>query len=183
MDIIFIQGGGEGGYEADEKLVASLQQELGEAFTVHYPRIFSDETLPDFGWLKQIGNEISCIKGEIILVGHSLGASMMLKYLSENKVQKILAGIFLLSPPFWSGDEDWVQGLKLKDNFVENLTEKVPVFLYHCRDDEIVPSNHLTFYRQKLPGATVREIKSGGHQFDNGLSIVAEDIFTLLTKK
>lgn len=177
--ILFIQGGGgKEDYEADAKLVDSLREALGEAYTVHYP-FLPDESSPDFGRKKQIVKEISSLSGEIILVGHSLGASMLLKYLSESPVQKKIAGIFLISTPFWSGDEDWKQGLKLHENFADKLPEDVPVFLYHCHDDEVVPFNHLSLYAQKLPQATVREIPSGGHQLNNDLSIVARDIKSL----
>src|SRR5687768_15013607 len=112
--VLFIQGGGgEEDYAADAKLVASLQQRLGKSYSVHYP-FLPDESTSDFGRKKQIGKEISTIEGEVILAGHSLGASMLLKYLSESKIQKKIAGIFLISTPFWRGDEDWKQGLKLK---------------------------------------------------------------------
>lgn len=177
--VLFIQGGGgKEDYEADAKLVASLREALGEAYTVHYP-LLSDESSPDLGRKKQIGKEISLIQGEIILAAHSLGASMLLKYLSEAEVKKEIAGIFLISAPFWSGDEDWKQAFKLQKNFADNLPEDVPVFLYHCRDDEEIPFDHLGFYAEKLPQATVREIASGGHQLNNDLSLVAKDIKTL----
>lgn len=177
--ILFIQGGGsEEDYAADAKLVASLKKALGESYRVHYP-LLPTESAPDFGRKKQIGKEISTIKGEIILVGHSLGASMLLKYLSESRVQKKIAGIFLLSTPFWSGREDWVQGLKLLPNFADKLPKDVPIFLYHCRDDEEVPFDHLRLYAQSLPQATIREITSGGHQLNNDLSLAAKDIKSL----
>lgn len=177
--VLFIQGGGGNeDYNADAKLVASLREALGSAYTVHYP-LLPDESSPDFGRTKQIGKEISLIKGEIILVGHSLGASMLLKYLSENKIKKKIAGIFLISTPFWSGQEDWKQGLKLDEDFPDKLPKNVPVFLYHCRDDEEVPFEHLSLYAQKLSQAIVREVRSGGHQFNNDLSIVAKDIKSL----
>lgn len=178
-EIVFIQGGGNGGYEADAKLVSSLKKGLGTTYRVHYPKMSSDETSPDFGWPKQIGNEISSVQGKIILVGHSFGASMLLKYLSENKIEKDISGIFLISTPFWSGDEDWVQGLRLQGDFADQLPKGLPVFLYHCRDDEEAPFNHLKYYEQKLPWATVREIANGGHQLNNDLSIVANDIRSL----
>ena len=145
---------------------------------VHYP-LLSNESSPDFGRRKQIDKEISLIHGEVILVGHSLGASMLLKYLSENEVKKKIVGIFLISTPFWSGDEDWKQGLKLREDFPDKLPKNVPIFLYHCRDDEEVPFEHLSIYARKLPQATVREIASGGHQLNNNLSLVANDIKTL----
>lgn len=175
-EILFIQGGGNGGYEADAKLVSSLREALGTAYEVHYPEISSDETAPDFGWLNQIGKEISEIEGEVILAAHSFGASMLLKYLSENKIKKNIFGIFLISTPFWSGDEDWVQGLKLNENFANNLPKHVPVFLYHCKDDEEVPFEHLEIYVERLPQATVRKITHGGHQLNNNLSLIANDI-------
>jgi uncharacterized protein len=177
--VLFIQGGGgKEDHEADAKLVTSLREALGKAYTVHYP-LLPNESSPDFGRRKQIGKEISLIKGEIIFVGHSLGASMLLKYFSENDVKKNIAGMFLIATPFWSGDEDWQQALKLQEDFPDTLPENVPIFLYHCRDDEEVPFEHLSLYAQKLPQATVREIASGGHQLNNNLSLVAKDIRSL----
>ena len=111
--VLFIQGGGEGGYAADAKLVASLQKTLGKDYEVSYPQMQTDDTAPDFGWLKQIEKAISNLSDNFILVAHSLGASFLLKYLSENKVSKKIAGIFLVSTPFWSGKEQWEQGSKL----------------------------------------------------------------------
>ena len=177
--VLFIQGGGGNeDYKADAKLVASLRETLGSAYTIHYP-LLSNESSPDFGRKKQIDKEISLVKGEIILVGHSLGASMLLKYLSENEVKKKIAGIFLISTPFWRGQEDWKQGLKLQEDFAGKLPKNVPIFLYHCRDDEEVPFAHLSLYAQNLPGAIVREVGSGGHQLNNNLSLVAMDIKSL----
>lgn len=177
--VLFIQGGGgEEDYAVDAKLVASLQKALGEAYMVHYP-LLPNESVPDFGRKEQISKEISSIDGEIILVAHSLGASMLLKYLSESRVKKKIAGIFLMATPFWSGDEDWKQPFKLHKDFAGKLPQNVPVFLYHSKDDEEVPFDHLDLYGQSLPQATVREIASGGHQLNNDLSRVAEDIKSL----
>ena len=179
-DVLFIQGGGEKGYEADAKLAASLQQSLGGSYKVYYPPMQTNETEPDFGWPEQIGKEISKMNNEVIFVGHSLGASMFLKFLTENEVKNKIAGIFLISTPFWSGDEDWVKGLRLKEDFSNDLPGNIPVFLYHCRDDEEIPFDHLARYRQKIPHATVREMTSGGHQLNNDLTIIARDIRSLL---
>ena len=177
--VLFIHGAGDEGYEADKKLVASLQAGLGETYELRYPQMFSDETLSDFGWPPQIGKEIASIKGNVILVAHSLGASLLLKYLSEKETKKKIRAIFLISTPFWRGDEDWKQGLKLHKNFPDKLPKKVPVFLYHCKDDKEVPFDHLGLYSQNLPQATVREIANGSHQLNNDLTIVAKDIQSL----
>jgi predicted alpha/beta hydrolase family esterase len=177
--VLFIQGGGDGGYEADAKLVDSLQKALGKDYEINYPQLETDDAAPDFSWLKQIGQEIDKLRDDIILVAHSLGASLLLKYLSENKVSKKMAGIFLISTPFWSGKEEWVQGLKLREDFAENVPKNSRIFFYHCRDDEEIPFDHIASYRHKLPAATFREIESGGHQLGNDLNLVAKDIKNL----
>lgn len=177
--VLFIPGGGEGGYEADEALVVSLKSILGKEYGVNYPKIQSDESASDFGWPKQIGKKISESNDDFILVGHSFGASMILKFLSENSVAKKIKGIFLIATPFWRGNEEWQQGLKLKENFADNLPVGVPIILYHCKDDEEIPFSHFGLYKQKLPQANFREIESGGHQFNNDLTLVANDIKSL----
>ncbi len=115
----------------------------------------------------------------LILVGHSFGASMILKYLSENTVPNKLNGIFLIATPFWSGNEDWIKGLRLKDNFTQNLPEAVPVYFYHAKDDDEIPLSHLYYYKEKIIRAKFRVIDHGDHQFNNALSIVGKDINNL----
>jgi predicted alpha/beta hydrolase family esterase len=177
--VLFIQGGGEDGYTADKKMVDSLQTALGDGFEVSYPALQSDESKPDFGWPEQIGKAIDDMKGDLILVGHSLGASLILKYLSENKIQKKINGIFLLATPFWSGEEDWVKGLMLKNDFPGKLPDEVPISMYYNRDDQEVSFDHLDLYASKLPQATIHKMKSGGHQFNNDLNFLAADIKNL----
>jgi len=116
---------------------------------------------------------------KLVLVGHSLGASMLLKYLSENKTSKKIEGVFLVATPFWSGEEGWVEGLKLRTDFPDKLPKDVPIFLYHSIDDKIIPVEHLLQYRERLREATVREIPTGGHQMNDDLTLVANDIKTL----
>jgi serine hydrolase len=176
--VLFIHGGGDNGHAADAKLAASLQEALGGTYNVRYPQMPNDNT-PDFGWLRQIGKEISAINGEVILVGHSLGASMLLKYLSEHKVHNQIDGLFLISTPFWTGDEDWKEGLMLRDDFADTLPADLPIFLYHSRDDEEVPIAHLRIYGEKLPRAHIHEVPTGGHQFGNDVTQVAADIKNL----
>jgi predicted alpha/beta hydrolase family esterase len=182
QQILFIQGGGEGAYEADGKLVASLRNALGVAYEVLYPQM-PNESDPDYGpWKGQIKKELAALKGEVILIGHSLGSSFLLKYLAEEKLEKSIAGIFLMATPYWGGDGWQYEGYErvaLPEDFASKLPGGAPIFLYHSRDDEIVPFAHLALYAEKLPQATIREVDGGGHQFSNDLSEVASDIANL----
>jgi predicted alpha/beta hydrolase family esterase len=180
--ILFIQGGGEGAYEEDGQLVAYLRNALGAAYEVLYPQM-PNESDPDYEpWKVQIKKELAALEGEVILIGHSLGSSFLLKYVSEEKIEKTIAGIFLMATPYWGGD-GWLyegyEGIALPEDFASKLPSGAPIFLYHSRDDGFVPFAHLALYAEKLPQATIREFDGRGHQFNNDLSEVVEDIKSL----
>jgi predicted alpha/beta hydrolase family esterase len=180
--VLFIQGGGEGAYEEDEKLVAYLRNALEAVYEVRYPQM-PNEREPDYElWKVQIKKELAALEGKVILVGHSLGGSVLLKYLAEEKIEKAIAGIFLMATPYWGGDGWQYEGyerIALPEAFASKLPSGAPIFLYHSRDDEIVPFAHLALYAEKLPQATIREFDGRGHQFNNDLYEVASDIANL----
>lgn len=177
--ILFIQGAGEGAYAADKKLADSLKRSLGTAYTVQYPAM-PHEDEPDYAaWKHQIEEELAKTKGPVILVGHSLGGSMLIKYLSEVEIKNQIAGIFLIAIPFWGGDGWLYEGyeeLELADGFAARLPRSVPIFLYQGRNDEIVPFDHLALYAKALSQATVRELDDRNHQLNDNLTDVANDI-------
>jgi uncharacterized protein len=176
--ILFIHGGGgEGAYKEDGLLVASLQNALGAAFEVYYPKMPLEESAGYADWKAQIATELSALDDQIILVAHSVGGSILLKYLSEEQVEKPIAGLFLLAVPYFGGDENWnYPDMNLPQDFATKLPAIARIFLYHSRDDEVVSFAHLAMYAAKLPQATIREFDGRGHQFGNDLTEVAEDI-------
>lgn len=103
--VLFIQGAGEGAYEQDEKLAASLQDALGTEYQVLYPQMPNEESPKDEAWISQMSKELATLDGKVILVGHSAGGAVLLKYLLKENVGKPIAGIFLISIPYW-GPED-----------------------------------------------------------------------------
>lgn len=175
--VLFIQGAGEGAYEEDGLLVASLQNALGPGYDVHYPKMPEDDSSTYEDWKAPIERELDTIAGEAILVGHSVGASVLTKYLSEGQVEKVIKGLFLLATPYWGADEfwKWDEG-RLPDDAAAKLASLPRIFLYHSRDDDVVPFAHLALYAAKLPQATIREFNGRGHQFGNDLAEVADDI-------
>jgi uncharacterized protein len=180
--VLFIQGAGKGAYEEDKELAASLRKALGTDYEVHYPAMLDEDNAPYEQWKQQIEKELAAMQGTIILVGHSVGASVLIKCMSETEVKKPIAGIFLIATPFWGGNGWRYEGyeeLALPKGFAAKLPKGASIFLYHCRDDETVPFEHLALYAQVLPQASVRELDAGGHQLNNDLFEVAQDIKTL----
>jgi predicted alpha/beta hydrolase family esterase len=174
--VLFVHGAGEGAHEADKKLAASLEDALGSGYEVRSPKM-PDEDSPEIeAWKDRISEELAEMDGEVVLVGHSVGALILLKYLSEGEPEMPVGGLFLVAAPY-VGTGGWeVEEGALREDFASKLPEGLPVFLYHGREDEVVPFEHLALYAEALPRATVRELGGRGHQFDEDLSEVAPDI-------
>jgi uncharacterized protein len=180
--ILFIQGGGSGAHNEDGQLVASLEKHLSAAYEVRYPQM-PKESDPDYQrWRPKIRQELAAVRGKVILVGHSLGGSFLLKYLSEERIETGVAGLFLIATPYWGGDGwryEGYEGVALPEDFASKLPKGAPIFFYHSRDDEVVPFAHLALYEDKLPQGTVRAFDGRGHQLNNDLSEVVADIKSL----
>ena len=181
--VLFIQGGGEGAHEEDGELVKSLRDVLGTEYNVRYPKMPEEENSGYEVWKAQISKELTALDDAVILVGHSIGSSMLLKYLAEENVENSIAGIFLIAAPYW-GTGGWqADEFKLDEDRASKFLKALPVFFYHSRDDDIVPITHLALHAEKFPQAMVREFDGRGHQFNNDLSEVAADIKSLSISK
>jgi predicted alpha/beta hydrolase family esterase len=176
--VLFIRGGGgEVAYAADGSLVASLQNALGTAYEVRYPSMPFEDSAGYAGWKAEIGKELSALDDAVILVAHSVGGAILLKYLIEEPVENPITGLFLLATPYFGGDENWNYAeMNLPPDFAAMLPAIPRIFLYHSRDDEVVPFAHLALYAARLPQAAIREYDGRGHQLGNDLADVAEDI-------
>ena len=177
--VLFIQGAGEGAYDEDGEVVKSLRDKLGSEYNVRYPKMPEEEDQGYEAWKAQISKELAALDEEVILVGHSVGSSMLLKYLSEEKVENSITGIFLIAAPYWGAGGWELNEFRLDEGRASKLLKTIPVFFYHSRDDDIVPFAHLAMHAEKFPKATVREFDGRGHQFINDLSEVAADIKSL----
>ena len=181
IHVLFIQGGGEGAYEVDKELMLSLKDSLGKEYEVNYPKMPNEDD-PNYNLYRtKIEKELNNVEDEVVLVGHSLGACFLLKYLTEIKNGRGIAGIFLISTPFW-GKGGWqYEGFTINNELASEKTVKMPVFFYHSTDDETVPFSHLALYKKIFPHAKFREIDGGGHQLIKGVTEIVRDIQRLDT--
>lgn len=174
--VLFIQGGGKGAHAEDKLLADSLKRALGPNYDVRYPRM-PDESNPTLEvWGQKISSELSKISGNVILVAHSVGGSILLRYLSDEPFGNSVRGLYVLAAPIWDDNQWNFDDLKLPRNIAEKLAPIPRIFLYHCRDDEIVPFAHLALYAAQIPRAITRAVSHGGHQLGNDLARVAMDI-------
>jgi predicted alpha/beta hydrolase family esterase len=174
--VLFVQGGGKGAHSEDASLADSLKRALGLKYDVRFPRM-PVESDPNVGsWKLKISSELAQMPGRVILVAHSVGGSILLRYLAEEKIGNPIAGLFLLAVPSWDEDRWNFDDLKLPGDLAEKLAQIPRIFFYHCRDDDVVPFAHLALHGARIPRAVMRAVDSGGHQFGHDLTGVAMDI-------
>jgi len=116
---------------------------------------------------------------EIILIGHSLGSIFLTKYLSENKIDKNIKGLFLVAPPFDDEgmDEEPLNDFSLTDmelNLLKEQAEKI--FIYHSTDDPVVPYLHAEKYHSTLPNSKLIKLENRSHIFADNLPEIVEDV-------
>ena len=170
--MLFIQGAGENVHEQwDQKLVASLERELG--CEVRYPRMPNEADPTYAAWKPAL---LAALEHETIAIGHSVGGTMLLHALCETDHQ--LRALVLIAAPF-IGEGGWPSTeLASRTHFDIGA----PVFLYHGTADQTVPLAHLTLYARAIPGAIVRVLAGRDHQLNNDLSDVARDLRAFVSR-
>ena len=117
------------------------------------------------------------MNNDIILIGHSLGGSFLAKYLSENKLPKKIKAVFLVSAVY---DKDSEGYSLLSFSLPEKLDlQSDAVYLYHSKDDPVVPFSALEKYKQALPKANIRVFEDRQHINQEKFPELLEDIKNL----
>jgi predicted alpha/beta hydrolase family esterase len=175
--VLFIQGGGKGTHdEWDNKLVESLRRELGAGYQIRYPHM-PDEAEPNYAsWSTAVQKELSGLNDGAILVGHSIGGTILLSSLADVPPALALRGILLVAAPF-VGEGGWrSDDIQPMADLGEELPARTPVYIYHGSKDETAPLAHAGLYAKAIPRAVVRQLAGRNHQLDDDMSEVAADI-------
>jgi uncharacterized protein len=139
-----------------------LQSSLGPGFAVEAPTMPEPDDPHHEAWAGCIAKLLSASEPPL-LVGHSFGASTLLKFLAQSEPRPAFLGLFLVAAPFWG--RDFPEYALTKDE-LRQLATLTPLFFYQSEDDPVVEVSHFEKYRQALPHATFRLLKDRGHEFD-----------------
>ena len=179
-DVLFIHSAGaQSDGQGSSALVSHLRQHLAPAYSVMCPAM-PDPDKPSYGrWKHELDRILAGRPSTPILVGHSLGGSVLLKYLSEQVAEIRVAGLFVVAAPWWGAGGWDADEFILKPDFARTLPTGLRIHLYQGRNDDVVDASHVLRYAEALPQATVRWLDGGGHTFDDGLPVLADDIRAL----
>jgi predicted alpha/beta hydrolase family esterase len=178
VSVLFIQGGGEGAHAEDRALADSLRRELGATFAVHYPRMPTEDDPADAAWKRAIAEEAASSHASII-VGHSIGATILADMLAEGAALPAPGGVFLIAPPYIGAGGWALEGYHFDAARTGGAPPGPRLFFYFGSADETTPIAHADLYARVFPNAVVRRLEGRDHQFGNDLSPVAADIRTL----
>jgi predicted alpha/beta hydrolase family esterase len=136
-----------------------------------------DEGNPNpLGWKQVIARELENLSGDVILVGHSIGAAILVDYLVDARERRRPAAVFLIANPF-IGDQGWPsKDLRPTKEAAAQLPEAVPICAYHGDEDDTVPVSHLGMFAKAFPRAIIRRLEGRNHQLNDDLSELAYDI-------
>ncbi|GAA3763441.1 alpha/beta fold hydrolase [Micromonospora maritima] len=175
--ILFVQGAGAGTHdEWDDKLVDSLRRELGPGQDIRYPRM-PDEDDPTYAaWSAAIRRELATLDDGAVVVGHSVGGTILAHTLAERAPDRALGAIVLIAAPFvgpggWPGD-----GFTLPTDLGTRLPHGVPVHVFHGLRDGTAPASHADLYAGAVPQARVHLLPGADHQMNDDLGAVAATI-------
>ena len=172
--VLFIQGGGEGTYhEWDNVLVDSLRSGLGPGYGVRYPRMPNEGDPSYQQWSETIGHEIADLDEGSVVVGHSLGGTILVQALVDSPPERQLAAIVLIAAPFVGRDGWPSDDFEFSGDLGARLPAGVPVYVFHGVKDEMTPATHAALYADAIPRAQVYVLSGRDHQLNGNLSEIS----------
>lgn len=178
--VLFIQGAGVRVHdEWDNKLVESLTRALGPQYVIRYPRMPGEEDPHFAAWKVTLQQQFEELDDGAIVVGHSVGGTMLINTLAEQPPPVVFGAIILMAAPFigeggWQSN-DW----QPSDGLGKKLPGGVPIYLYYGLDDETVPLSHVELYAKAIPQAQLCRLPGRDHQLNNDLREIAGVIKSL----
>ncbi len=142
----------------------TLAEKLGKNFEVIYPKMPNPMNAKYKEWKIIFEKLFPFLKNKVILLGHSLGAVFLAKYLSENKFPKKISAVFLVSASFGGKSKKYyLADFKLPKS-LKNLEKQAnKIVIYHSKDDKVAPFSNMKKYAKALPKAKAVVFKNRGH--------------------
>ena len=151
-----------------------IRKMLQENYEVIIPQMPNRTNCKYEEWKLWFEKFVPFLNDEVILIGHSQGGIFLAKYLSENQFPIRVRAVMLVSAPYDKDSEGYpVLSFSLPTTL--NL-QTGQVYLYHSKDDPVVPFSALEQYRRALPEAVIRIFEDRQHLNQEIFPELLEDI-------
>lgn len=142
----------------------NLQKDLGENFEVLLPRMPDSNNAKYLEWKIWFEKILDITEDKLILIGHSLGGMFLVKYFSENIIDKRIKAMFIISTPFKSANKNDENIRFAHTGDLNNITKQCEnVYFLHSKDDDVIDFEDFEKYKAELPNANFIEFEDKGH--------------------
>jgi len=140
-----------------------LQQNLGDNYQVLLPTMPNKTNARYSEWKVWFTHLTEIIEDDCILIGHSMGAIFLAKYLSEVEFPRNIKATILVAAPY---DED--EGEDLTDFKIDHVTELFntqagKVVFFFGENDPAVPLTEMPKFQRDVPNAEYRVMPAPDH--------------------
>ena len=140
-----------------------LQDELGSNYQVLLPAMPNKTNARYSEWKIWFEHLTSIFADDCILVGHSLGAIFLAKYLSENTVPVTVAATILIAAPHSSETNEDLTDFKI-ESLTNQLTEQAGrLVFFNGFDDPVIALSELELYQKAIPLAECNIVSAPDH--------------------
>lgn len=163
--VLFVHSAGpQGPGEGSSALLAGLKASLPPQTELVAPQMPHPDSPEAEPWIAACRSAISGVEGDLILLGHSLGGSIILQTLAQSGPPKMLLGVVTLASPFWNAPDWQVESFALTAQDAEKLAGLPRLILVQGEADEVIPADHLERYKAFLPMAEIRRLAGVDHE-------------------
>lgn len=146
-----------------------IASDLGGQFETFTPEMPNKYDAKYEEWNIWFENHHKHLRDGVILVGYSMGAMFLIKYLINNNPPMTVKGLVLIAPPYGYFKDEYTKEDGGDFNLteaedVELLAEKIPsITIYHSKDDFAVPYESALRLKEKLPSVELVSFEDRNH--------------------
>lgn len=149
----------------------TLEEKLGSSFEVFTPKMPSPLNAKYDEWAIWFDKLVPYLRDDVFMIGHSLGANFVAKYLAHNDLPVSIAQLHLVAGCFGCNG-----GFALREE-LNRIEKNVPkIFIYHSHDDDIVGFADAMKYQASLPSAQLVTFEDRGHFLQEDFPELVENI-------
>jgi predicted alpha/beta hydrolase family esterase len=151
-------------YTLKKKWRMTLGETLGGEYEVLVPEMPNKMNAKYREWEIWFEKYAPFLRNGVILIGHSLGASFLLRYLSQKDLPVELGGLYLIAAPFFTESTEEGGDFCFVEAQLPSIAQKVEkMVLIQSKDDKVVPFSHFERLTEVFPKAEHMIFDDRGH--------------------
>lgn len=145
-----------------------LAEKLSDNYVCLMPSMPAKENADYEAWKIWFERHLEFLQEENpIIIGSSLGATFIIKYLSENSLEKQLAQLHLIAPVVSDTPPMSLEKMATFEMDISNISKLVNfcdnIHLWASEDDDVVPFENALLVKKQIPTINFHQFKDRGH--------------------